>query len=53
MGLIRIFLSFIKISIDTETIDVEDGFEYIEKSNKWLIDDGFLFGLKNQDRSKM
>lgn len=35
-------------SIDSETIDVEDGFEYIEKTNKWLVDDGFLFGLNKR-----
>jgi len=35
-------------SIDLEQIDVEDGFEYIEKSNKWLLDDGFLFGLEKR-----
>ncbi|MCP2027425.1 ribonuclease HII [Flavobacterium sp. HSC-32F16] len=34
--------------IDTETTDVEDGFEYIEKSNTWLLDDGFLFGLSKR-----
>jgi hypothetical protein len=39
--------------IDVETVDVEDGFEYIEKDNTWLIDDGFLFGLsKRLDKSK-
>lgn len=38
--------------IDVETVDVEDGFEYIEKDNTWLIDDGFLFGLsKRLDKS--
>ena len=35
-------------NIDIETIDVEDGFEYIEKSNKWLLDDGFLYGLNKR-----
>jgi hypothetical protein len=40
-------------NIDTETFDVEDGFEYIEKSNTWLLDDGFLFGLsKRLDKAK-
>ncbi len=34
--------------IDVETVDVEDGFEYIEKSNTWLLDDGFLFGLEKR-----
>lgn len=38
--------------IDTETFDVEDGFEYIEKSNTWLMDDGFLFGLDRRLKAK-
>lgn len=38
--------------IDTETTDVEDGFEYIEKSNTWLLDDGFLFGLSKRLKTK-
>lgn len=39
-------------TIDTETTDVEDGFEYIEKSNTWLLDDGFLFGLSKRLKTK-
>ncbi len=39
-------------NIDSETIDVEDGFEYIEKSNKWLLDDGLLFGLNKRLQKK-
>jgi len=44
--------------INVEIIDVEDGFEYIEKTNTWLLDDGFLFGLdkrlaKHQDTDVM
>lgn len=35
-------------NIDTETTDVDDGFEYIEKTNSWLLDDGFLFGLSKR-----
>jgi len=38
--------------IDTDTTDVEDGFEYIEKSNTWLLDDGFLFGLSKRLNTK-
>ena len=38
--------------IDTETTDVDDGFEYIEKTNKWLLDDGFLFGLSKRLATK-
>ncbi len=38
--------------IDVGTFDVEDGFEYIEKSNTWLLDDGFLFGLNKRLRKK-
>lgn len=33
--------------------NVEDGFEYIEKTNTWLLDDGFLSGLKKRlDKNK-
>lgn len=39
-------------NIDLETIDVEDGFEYIEQTNKWLLDDGFLFGLDKRLKKK-
>lgn len=35
-------------SIDLDRIDVDDSFEYIEKTNTWLLDDGFLFGLSNR-----
>ena len=35
-----------KISLDER--NVEDGFEYIEKTNTWLLDDGFLSGLKKR-----
>ena len=28
--------------------NVEDGFEYIEKTNTWILDDGFLSGLKKR-----
>lgn len=31
--------------IDLTVLDVEDGFEYIEKTNSWLLDDAFLSGL--------
>lgn len=34
--------------IDLNVLDVEDGFEYIEKTNSWLLDDGFLYGLSNR-----
>jgi hypothetical protein len=39
-------------SIDVQTTDVEDGFEYIERSNSWLLDDGFLFGLSKRLKSR-
>lgn len=39
-------------NIDTDTTDVEDGFEYIEKTNSWLLDDGFLFGLSKRLATK-
>jgi len=38
--------------IDVETSDVEDGFEYIEKTNLWLLDDGFLYGLNERLKNK-
>lgn len=28
--------------------DVDDGFEYTEKTNSWSLDDGFLFGLRTR-----
>lgn len=34
--------------IDVDTTDVEDGFEYIEKTGTWLLDDGFLYGLEKR-----
>jgi hypothetical protein len=39
-------------SIDVDTTDVEEGFEYIEKTNAWLLDDGFLFGLSKRLKTK-
>ncbi len=38
--------------IDIDTTDVEDGFEYIEKSNTWLLDDGFLYGVSKRLNTK-
>ena len=34
--------------IDLEEKNIEDGFEYIEKTNSWLLDDGFLVSVKNR-----
>ncbi len=34
--------------IDTAIKNIDDGFEYIEKTNSWLLDDGFLSGLKKR-----
>lgn len=34
--------------IDLEQKNIEDGFEYIEKTNSWLLDDGFLISVKNR-----
>jgi hypothetical protein len=34
--------------IDFLTINVDEGFEYIEKTNTWQLDDGFLSGLKKR-----
>jgi SMODS-associated and fused to various effectors sensor domain len=34
--------------IDLEQKNIENGFEYIEKTNSWLLDDGFLVSLKNR-----
>lgn len=39
-------------NIDVETTDVDDGFEYVEKTNAWLLDDGFLFGLSKRLNTK-
>jgi len=39
-------------NIDMETVDVQGGFEYIERTNTWQIDDGFLAGLKNRLEKK-
>jgi len=34
--------------IDQTLRDVQGGFEYIERTNSWLLDDGFLAGLKKR-----
>lgn len=34
--------------IDLVEKNVDDGFEYIEKTNTWILDDGFLSGLKRR-----
>lgn len=34
--------------IDLEQKNIEDGFEYVEKTNLWLLDDGFLTGVKKR-----
>lgn len=34
--------------IDLAEKNVDDGFEYIEKNNTWILDDGFLSGLKRR-----
>lgn len=34
--------------IDVTVKNIDDGFEYIAKSNTWLLDDGFLSGLKRR-----
>lgn len=34
--------------IDLNQKNIEDGFEYIEKTNSWLLDDGFLTSVKNR-----
>ncbi len=34
--------------IDVPTVNVQDGFEYIERTNTWQLDDGFLSGLKKR-----
>lgn len=34
--------------IDLEQKNIEDGFEYIEKTNSWLLDDGFLTAVKGR-----
>ena len=34
--------------IDLEQKNIEDGFEYIEKTNSWFLDDGFLISVKNR-----
>lgn len=34
--------------IDLNQKNIEDGFEYIEKTNSWLLDDGFLTGVKSR-----
>lgn len=35
-------------NIDIETVNVQGGFEYIERTNTWQVDDGFLAGLKRR-----
>lgn len=35
-------------TIDTVTATVAGGFEYIERTNMWLLDDGFLSSLKKR-----
>lgn len=37
--------SLVDDKIDLSTKNVDEGFEYIEKTNSWLLDDGFLAGL--------
>jgi hypothetical protein len=34
--------------IDLLTVNVDEGFEYTEKTNTWQLDDGFLSGLKKR-----
>lgn len=34
--------------IDLSHKNIEDGFEYIEKTNSWLLDDGFLISVKKR-----
>lgn len=34
--------------IDLVQKNIEDGFEYIEKTNSWFLDDGFLTSVKNR-----
>jgi len=34
--------------IDLLTVNVDEGFEYTEKTNSWQLDDGFLSGLKRR-----
>jgi hypothetical protein len=34
--------------IDLGVKNIDDGFEYVEKTNTWLLDDGFLSGLKKR-----
>lgn len=35
-------------SIDLTMTNIDGGFEYIEKTSSWLLDDGFLSGLKKR-----
>lgn len=35
-------------TIDLSKTDIDNGFEYDEKSNHWILDDGFLSGLKKR-----
>ena len=34
--------------IDLEQKNIEEGFEYVEKSSSWLLDDGYLTGVKER-----
>ncbi len=40
--------SLLHDQIDLSVKNVDEGFEYIEKNNTWLLDDGFLSGLKKR-----
>lgn len=35
-------------SIDLTETNIDGGFEYMEKTSSWILDDGFLSGLKNR-----
>ena len=35
-------------SIDLDKTDVDGGFEYVDKTNSWSLDDGFLSGLQKR-----
>lgn len=39
--------------IDLEVVNVQDGFEYVERTNTWQMDDGFLAGLKKRLDKKL
>lgn len=41
-------------TVDIMTVNVQGGFEYIERTNTWQLDDGFLSGLKKRlDKNKL